>query len=75
MEYAIDGRHLRDCIQTTPKYALWSTYANGGPMAIPTLASVDSHVILIILYDTLDNTGNAACLCEQSAVSRNTVKW
>lgn len=47
IEYAIDGRHLRFCVQmvSTQMDVLWSTYANGGPMAIPTLASVDSHVI------------------------------
>ena len=39
-------------------------------MAIPTLASVDSHVMLIILYYTLDDTGNAACLYEQSVEIR-----
>lgn len=39
-------------------------------MAIPTLASVDSHDMLIILYYIWDNTGNAAYLCEQSVEIR-----
>ena len=32
-------------------------------MAIPTLASVDSHDILIILYYNLGDTGKVSCLC------------
>ena len=65
MEYAIDNRHIRVCVQkaSTQRYVLWSTYANGGPMAIPTLASVDSHDILIILYYNLGDTGKVSCLC------------
>jgi hypothetical protein len=54
---------------STQRYVLWSTYANGGPMAIPTLASVDSHVILIILYYTLGDTG-AWCVCASSCQSK-----